>query len=80
MSEKHFPIDPRGQLDAGSSRESRSPKPCANRITHENVSRFETSVTWCTQPEGHAGQCSGPLPSILEPNDLGPLGAKRRRW
>jgi hypothetical protein len=53
---------------------------CARRIDHENVSRFETKVTWCTQADGHAGQCSGPLPSILETNDLGPAAAKRRRY
>lgn len=56
------------------------PKPCLKRINHANVSRFETSTTWCLQPDGHDGQCSGPLPSILEPEDTGPKAAGRRRW
>lgn len=56
------------------------PKPCLARIDHENVSRFETSVTWCTQPDGHEGQCSGPLPTILEPEPPAHVAATRRRY
>lgn len=77
MSEKHYPTDPRGVHDAGERAEAA--KPCTKRIAHEKVSRFETSVGWCTLEHGHAGQCSGSLPSVLEPNDLGPSGSKRRR-
>lgn len=56
------------------------PKPCCKRITHENVSKYETSITWCTLDDKHDGQCSGPLPTILESDDLGPGANKRRRW
>jgi hypothetical protein len=75
---KAYPTDELGARDDGDV--STPPKPCAKRITHENLSKHETAITWCTQPDGHAGQCSGPLPSILEPNDLGPGSSKRRRW
>ena len=54
-----------GKLDLGAERETRPDKPCCKRITHEGVCKFETSITWCTEPEGHAGQCSGPLPTII---------------
>ena len=66
MSEKHYPTDPRGAEDHLDQRSDRSV--CAQRINHENVSRFEASVTWCCLRSGHEGQCSGPLPPILEPD------------
>lgn len=78
MSEKKYPTNLDGLNDAGVTWDQT--KSCCKRINHENVSRFETSVTWCTLPEGHDGQCSGPLPSIIEPDDLGPGASKRRRW
>lgn len=77
MTDKHYPRTERSDLDAHVDAPA---KPCAKRINHENLSRFETSITWCSQPDGHAGQCSGPLPSVLPPNDTGPKGATRRRW
>lgn len=79
MSDKRFPTDPRGNLDVAAGADVNR-RACCRRINHENVSRFETSVTWCTLDEGHEGQCSGPLPSIVELDDLGPLASKRRRW
>jgi hypothetical protein len=80
IDEQPLPTDERGKFDAAIDEASRPSKPCAKRINHENVSRFETSVTWCMLPDHHDGQCSGPLPTILPPNDLGPAASKRRRW
>lgn len=62
MTSKHIPPD----VDPATL------KPCARRIHHENVSRYETSITWCTLPSGHDGPCSGPLPSIIELNHFRP--------
>lgn len=62
--DRAYDADPLGQLDAGTHEPIE--KGCLKRIDHENVSRFETSVTWCTLPQGHDGQCSGPLPTILD--------------
>lgn len=53
-------------LDAGGAEETREDKPCCKRIMHEGVSRFETTMTWCTKIEGHPGECEGPPPSIID--------------
>lgn len=80
MSEKHYPTDLDGKDDAGRLAPYREPKPCAKRIDHANEVLPGAAVTWCTLPSYHSGQCSGPTPRVLEPNDLGPQGSKRRRW
>jgi hypothetical protein len=79
-NDKRYPTDPRGRLDAGAS--LTAPKPCAKRITHECAAdpALRTCITWCALPDGHDGQCSGPAPRVIEPNDFGPATAKRRRW
>lgn len=70
MAEKNYPTDPRGQVDEGAESERRWPKPCCKRINHENMLGVGAgAVTWCTQPTGHKGQCSGPIPRDLPPSD-----------
>jgi hypothetical protein len=66
MSDKHYETSERGSLDLGDG--PREPKPCSKRIAHGH--ELATSpVTWCTQPDEHAGACSGPIPwpMALEP-------------
>lgn len=77
MAEKHYPTDPRGQTDAGMARETRWPKPCSKRIDHTNmIGTAPNAITWCTQPEGHKGQCSGSIPRSIPPS---PYAALRLR-
>lgn len=76
MTEKHYPTDTRGELDAGADRE-RHVKPCANRIEHANeLEGAIRAATWCSLAGGHVGQCSGPVPRVIASNDFMPKRSK----
>lgn len=63
------------QVDEG-AREP-EPIPCCKRINHRNeLEGAALAVTWCTQPDGHAGQCSGPVPRVLDTNAFTPTRSK----
>lgn len=69
MIEKEYPTEDRGRTDAGTR--AVEPAICCKRIDHRNeLEGALHMVTWCTLPEGHAGQCSGPVPRVLETNDF----------
>lgn len=68
MVEKHYPTSELGLLDPGAESETRPAKPCCKLIDHSNEldAALHAAVTWCAQPEGHEGECSGPFPRVLE--------------
>lgn len=72
--EKFFPVDPAGVHDACGT--EAPAKPCTRRLNWRTADGA-AAVTWCTLPDGHAGQCSGPKPRVIETDDLGP-GRTRR--
>lgn len=49
MSERHYPTDENGQLDAGAGRDAA--KPCAQRCKD----RYGND-DWCCAVDGHAGE------------------------
>lgn len=81
--ERAYPVDPIGStLDVlvdTQARAKQPPKPCARRITHESCAdpTLRSAITWCTLDEGHAGQCSGPPPRVIELDDFGPGRTKK---
>lgn len=65
-SEKQYPIDPAGELDAGVERETRE-HPCTKR-------------TWCIRGQhDDAGDCVVVPRHALPAADFGPAAATRRR-
>jgi hypothetical protein len=47
-------------VDAGAR--PQFPLPCAKRLNHYRT------ITWCSLPTAHEGECSGPQPRALEIN------------
>lgn len=78
MTDRAFPTDDLGQLDAGALESE--PKPCCRRINWFDPSTKARMVTWCTRDHGHDGGCIGKPPRVVELDDLGPASSKRRRF